>query len=110
MQNVNARPHTSRKTTEGVANFGWMILPHPPYSPDLALSDFNLLAPLKTAAQRFPDRNTVIAAVKIWTTSVGADVHEPDITALVHRRQKSIETGDDYVEKKCRIDVSENSA
>jgi hypothetical protein len=28
-------------------NNGWELLSHPPYSPDLALSDYHLLGPLK---------------------------------------------------------------
>ena len=101
LQHDNARPHTSLKTMECVAKFGWTVLPHPPYSPDLAPSDFHLFAPLKNGlrGQRFPDNDAVIAAVKKWTTSAGADFYERGIKALVHRWQKCIESGGDYVEK-----------
>jgi histone-lysine N-methyltransferase SETMAR len=37
----NARPHTSLATTAHFAMFGWTVLSHPPYSPDLAPSDFH---------------------------------------------------------------------
>ena len=35
----------------------WTVLPHPPYSPDLAPFDFHLFVPLKDGlrGQRFPD-------------------------------------------------------
>ncbi|PSN42912.1 hypothetical protein C0J52_12034 [Blattella germanica] len=39
-QHDNVRPHTARATVEKIRTFGWEILPHPPYSPDLALSSF----------------------------------------------------------------------
>lgn len=68
----NTRPYTGLKTTECVTKFGWKMLSRPQYSPNLALSDFHLLGPLKDllCGQRFPDNNAVISAVKKWTTSV----------------------------------------
>ena len=101
LQHDNARPHTSLKTTECVAKFGWTVLSHPPYSPDLAPSDFHLFGALKDGlrGQHFPDNNVVIADVKKWTTSAGTDFYERGIKALVHRWRKCIENGGDYVEK-----------
>ena len=43
----NARPHTAKKTLELIKIFGWEVVPHPPYSPDLAPSDYHLFGPLK---------------------------------------------------------------
>jgi len=42
LQHNNARPHTSLKTVEHIVKLGWTVVPHPPYSPDLAPSDFHL--------------------------------------------------------------------
>jgi histone-lysine N-methyltransferase SETMAR len=42
LQHDNARPHTSLRTQEAIAKFGWNVLPHPPYS-----HDFHLFGPLK---------------------------------------------------------------
>jgi hypothetical protein len=43
----NMPAHTSLKTTEFVTNNDMVIVPHPPYSPDLAPCDFVLFPNLK---------------------------------------------------------------
>jgi hypothetical protein len=42
LQHDNARPHTRLRTREQITKMGWTMLPHPPYSPDLAPLDFHL--------------------------------------------------------------------
>jgi hypothetical protein len=41
----NALPHSAATTVNLLYSWGWEILPHPPYSPDLAPSDFHLVFP-----------------------------------------------------------------
>jgi len=43
----NTRPHTARLTQETVEHLGLEVLPHPPYGPDLAPSDYHLFGPMK---------------------------------------------------------------
>lgn len=43
----NARPHTAKLTREFLEKLGWTTVPHPPYSPDLAPSDYHLFRALK---------------------------------------------------------------
>ncbi|GFV53546.1 histone-lysine N-methyltransferase SETMAR [Trichonephila clavipes] len=43
----NARPHTSVVTRQKPWELGWEVLMHPPYSPDLAPSDYHLFHALK---------------------------------------------------------------
>ncbi|UYV62773.1 hypothetical protein LAZ67_2001892 [Cordylochernes scorpioides] len=43
----NARPHTARRTTALIEEFEWELVSHPPYSPDVAPSDFHFLPELK---------------------------------------------------------------
>ena len=45
----NARPHTSLVTRQKLLEFGWDVLPHPPYSPHLAPSDYFLFRSLQNS-------------------------------------------------------------
>ena len=49
----NARPHTARLTQNKLHSLGWEVLPHPPYSPDLAPSDFHLLRISNTCGKKY---------------------------------------------------------
>ena len=84
-----------------LTKFGWTVLPYPPYSPDLALSDFQLFGPLKEGLrkQNFVDNNAVVDAVKKWTATARREFYQRGIQARVHRWKKCIENAGDYVEK-----------
>ncbi|UYV83687.1 hypothetical protein LAZ67_23002073 [Cordylochernes scorpioides] len=43
----NARPHTAHQTTALIEEFEWELVSHPPYSPDVAPSDFYFFPELK---------------------------------------------------------------
>ena len=43
LQHDNAQSHTAHLTLEKIENMGWEVLPRPPYSPDLAPSDYQSL-------------------------------------------------------------------
>jgi len=43
----NAPAHTSLSVTRCLASLGWTVVPHPPYSPDLAPCDFFLFPTIK---------------------------------------------------------------
>lgn len=43
----NARPHVAMMTQKKLCEFGWEIMSHPPYSPDIAPSDYYLFLSLQ---------------------------------------------------------------
>ncbi|KOC58688.1 Histone-lysine N-methyltransferase SETMAR, partial [Habropoda laboriosa] len=47
LQHDNARPHAAKITQEKIKELGLELLPHPPYSPDLAPSDYHLFRSLE---------------------------------------------------------------
>ncbi|KAJ4448376.1 hypothetical protein ANN_10392 [Periplaneta americana] len=51
LQDDNVRPHIARITMEKIRTVGWETLRYPPYSPDLAPSDYHLFGSLKEQLQ-----------------------------------------------------------
>ena len=45
----NARPHVAILVKNYLENSGWEVLPHPPYSPDLAPSDYYFFRSMQNA-------------------------------------------------------------
>ncbi|KMQ86389.1 transposase [Lasius niger] len=95
----NARPHTARDTTALLERFKWDVLEHPPYSPDLAPSDFHLFLHLKKhlGGKRFDDDK--VKEVMMWFNEQAADFYDSGIQKLVPRLNKCLDNGGDYVEK-----------
>jgi len=56
----DARPHTAARTNTLIKLFNWEIFDLPPYSPDLAPSDYHLFTKTKVwlATQRFHVEST----------------------------------------------------
>ena len=54
----DARPQAANRTQELIGSFGWEQLNHPPYSPDLAPSDYHVFLHLKKhlGGQRYDRR------------------------------------------------------
>lgn len=97
----NARPHTARLTLEAVDNLGIEVLPHPPYSPDLAPSDYHLFGPLKKmlGGQKFASDFEAQDAVRDWLRQQPASFFETGIEKLVSRWDKCLNVLGGYVEK-----------
>jgi histone-lysine N-methyltransferase SETMAR len=61
-----ARPHTAARTRALLEHFNWVLSDHPPYSLDLALSDYQLFTYLKNwlRSQRFNNNEELMEGVK----------------------------------------------
>jgi len=64
----NAQPHTAAHTNALIKLFNWEIFNHPPYSPDLAPSDYHLFTKMKVwlATQHFHTNEELMDGVNIW--------------------------------------------
>jgi histone-lysine N-methyltransferase SETMAR len=97
----NARPHTAARTIEAVHKMKFVLLPHPPYSPDLAPSDFHLFGPLKGALRgvKFSSDDEVRNAVHSWFAEQPKNFFYDGFSKWVDRCNKCIAVQGDYVEK-----------
>ena len=97
----NARPHTAHMTLEAINNLGFELLSHPPYSPDLALSDYHLFGPMKKAlgGQKFVSNLAAQNAVYQWIEQQPTSFFASGIEKLVPRWDKCLNALGGYVEK-----------
>ena len=63
----NARPHVAIPVKNYFENSGWKVLPHPPYNPDLAPSDYHLFQSMQNALTEI--RFTSEQGIKNWLDS-----------------------------------------
>ena len=75
------------------------LLELPPYSPNLAPSDFYLFPKLFIAGQRFSSNQGAIAIVEGYFADLTNNHYKDGIVALEHRWNKYISVKGDYVEK-----------
>jgi histone-lysine N-methyltransferase SETMAR len=92
-----SRPHVL--VTE-IRNLHYELLEYPPYSPDLAPSDFYLFPKLKLflAGRHFSSNQKAIAAVEGYFADLTKNHYRDGIMALEHRWNKCISLKGDYVE------------
>ena len=96
----NAGPHRKREVLETLASWGWEVLPHPPYSPDLSPCDFFLFPRIKEGirGQRFHTEEEVNEAFKAGIQSLTKTGVQGGIDGLLRRWQKCIDLEGAYVE------------
>ncbi|UYV72795.1 hypothetical protein LAZ67_10000753 [Cordylochernes scorpioides] len=97
----NARPHTARQTTALIEEFGWELVSHPPYSPDVAPCDFHLFPELKKnlGGTQFQNDDKLEEAVLSFLRGQAAKLFDSGFHKWVSRMQKCVERNGEYVEK-----------
>ncbi|UYV64686.1 hypothetical protein LAZ67_3001662 [Cordylochernes scorpioides] len=96
----NARPHAARTTQTLLESFKLEIFIHPPYSPDLAPSDFYLFPALKLhlGGRHFANDDEVQAEANHWLRRQDTAWNNSGIKLLLQRFQKCLDRNGDYVE------------
>ena len=94
----HARPHDSKMTKKKIERIGWELLPHAPYSPDKAPSDFHLFRSLKgwLKGKRYGSIDEVRAGVQEFFDSKDAEFYARGINKLVDRWEEIIQYDGDY--------------
>ena len=97
----NALVHKGHLAMAKLYDLKYELLEHPPYSPDLAPSDYHLFPKLKIflGGQRFSSNEEAIAAVDEYFSELPQSHFKDGILALEHRWTKCVELRGDYVEK-----------
>jgi transposase len=100
LQHDHARPLTAN-LTQKIQNNGWELLSHPPYSPDLAPSDYHLFGPLKDhlRGHHYETDEAVQEMVRSWLRGAGMDFYGRGIFKILQRGQKSMDRDGDFLEK-----------
>lgn len=95
----NARPHTSLVTRNKLLALGWDLLPHPPYSPDLAPSDYHLFRSLQNSlgGKRFENEQGVREHLDHFFANKPQTFYEHGIIQLMERWGKVIENNGHYI-------------
>lgn len=97
----NAPAHKSRVAISKAVNCGFELLPHPPYSPDLAPSDYHLFPNMKKQLRGrvFADNEETMSAVLNVLNGFEAHFFREGLKALAKRCEKCVRLNGDYVEK-----------
>ncbi|KAJ7345798.1 hypothetical protein JRQ81_001748 [Phrynocephalus forsythii] len=97
----NEPVHTAQASVVTAHCFGYELLQHPPFSPDLAPSDFFLFPEMKKPLRdwRFDDREDVIFKVEQWFLSKVEDFYKEGLKQVKKRWQKCVTLQGDYLEK-----------
>ena len=74
----NARPHVAKITKQKLKELGWTALPHPPYSPDLAPTDYHLFRRLSNylRERKFDDLNHIKTTIDAFIESLPIPFYE----------------------------------
>jgi hypothetical protein len=98
---INAPAHTSHVAMAAIHECGFELLCHPPYSPDLATSDFHLFRLLKDShrGQVFQSDEVVIRAINESIEEQEQRFFLEGVKALEHRWEKCVVLRGDYVER-----------
>lgn len=96
----NARPHVAKTVKDTLEALNWDVLAHPPYSPDLAPSDYHLFRSMAhgLAEQKFGSYEDIKIWVDSWIKSKDESFFRRGIRSLPERWEKVVANDGQYFE------------
>lgn len=96
----NARPHVAKPVKTYLETLQWEVLPHPPYSPDIAPSDYHLFRSMAhgLSEQRFHSFEETEKWVDSWIASKDKSFFRRGIQLLPERWEKVVSNDGQYFE------------
>jgi len=96
----NARPHIPAPVKTYLETLNWEVLPHPPYSPDIAPSDYHLFRSMAhgLSEQHFTSYEDTQNWVDSWIASKDEEFFRHGIRMLPERCQKVVAAEGQYFE------------
>ena len=100
LQHDNARPHVCNVVKTVLKTIGWEVLPHPPYSPDVAPSDYYLFRSMShgLAEQQFTNYEEVKKWLDDWIASKNHKFFWDGIHKLPKNWQKIVVNDGNYIQ------------
>ncbi|KAG5308637.1 MOS1T transposase, partial [Pseudoatta argentina] len=94
----NARPHVAKPVKTYLETLKWEVLPHPPYSPDIAPSDFHLFRSMAhgLADRRFHSYEEAQKWIDSWIASKDMSFFRRGIHVLPERWEKVVSSDEQY--------------
>lgn len=100
LQHDNARPHTAYLAVRTIRELGFDVLPHPPYSPDLAPSDYFRFGEMAKVSRgkRYKNIQELSGDLGRWAKDQPREWFRAGIEKLEDRWRRCIAREGDYVE------------
>ena len=100
LQHDNVRPHVAKPVKTYLETIKWEVLPHPPYSPDIAPSDYYLFRSMAhgLADQQFRSYEDIEKWLDSWIASKDEHFYRNGIRALPERWAKVVANDGQYFE------------
>ncbi|GBP07521.1 Mariner Mos1 transposase [Eumeta japonica] len=108
----NAWPHGAKPVKTYLETFQWEVLFHPPYSPDIASSDFHLFCEMANglADHRFHSYEEVKKWIESWIASKDMLFFQREIHILPERWEKVVASDGQYFERNVFVPYNLNKA
>jgi transposase len=95
----NAKPHTAKLSRQKIEELGWEVLPHAPYSPDLAPSDFHLFRALSNflKEKHFNNLDHLKNDIQTFFESKTPEFYAEGILQLPQRWEMVLDSDGEYI-------------